>query len=98
MNSEPILYICWGLFRTPRPGHPCRNAYDALATAGINPKIVRCYAWGLLPRWLNRSHGRQEVRKLTGKDWVPVLVTGDWTVIAGSAAIGTWAKATMDAE
>jgi hypothetical protein len=85
------LYICWGLFRTPRPGHPCRNAYDALTGAGLKPRIVRCYGWGLLPSWLNRSRGRREVRKLTGGDWVPVLVTGDGSLIAGSGAITAWA-------
>ena len=87
MPDEPTLYICWGLFRTPRPGHPCRNGYDALTTVGLRPKLVRCYGWGLLPSWFNRSRGRREARRLTGKDWVPVLVCGDGTVIAGSRAI-----------
>jgi hypothetical protein len=89
---EPTLYICWGLFRTPRPGHPCRNAYDAMEAAGLKPKIVRCYGWGLLPAWLNRSRGRREVRRLTGKAWVPVLVTQDHRVITGSNAIKAWAQ------
>jgi hypothetical protein len=93
MMEEPTLYICWGLFRTPRPGHPCRNAYDALITAGHTPAVVRCYGWGLLPSWLNRSRGRRDVRRLTGRDWVPVLVTPDRTVIAGSQAIIAWATA-----
>jgi hypothetical protein len=92
MSTEATLYICWGLFRTPRPGHPCRNAYDAVTAVGVKPKIVRCYGWGLLPRWLNRSRGRREVRRLTGKDWVPVLITGERRVIAGSHAICEWAK------
>jgi hypothetical protein len=96
--EHPTLYICWGLFRTPRPGHPCRNAYDAIKAAGVNPKIVRCYGWGLLPSWLNRSRGRRKVRHLTGKDWVPVLVTDDHTVIAGSDAIEVWAQAVGSAE
>ena len=91
MPDEPTLYICWGLFRTPRPGHPCRNAYDALTTVGLRPKLVRCYGWGLLPSWFNRSRGRREARRLTGNDWVPVLVCGDGTVIAGSRAITAWA-------
>ena len=93
MSDEHVLYICWGLFRTPPPGHPCRNAYDALTAAGITPRIVRCYGWGLLPRWLNRSRGRREVRRLTSKHWVPVLVTPDRQVIGGSHAIGAWADA-----
>jgi hypothetical protein len=60
--------------------------------ADINPKIVRCYGWGLLPRWLNRSRGRRKVRRLTGEDWVPVLITGERQVIAGTHAICEWAK------
>lgn len=91
MAGEPTLYVCWGLFRTPRPGHPCRNAYDALTAAGLKPKVVRCYGWGLLPSYLNRSRGRREVRRLTGKDWVPVLVAADGSVVAGSHAISDWA-------
>jgi hypothetical protein len=94
MAGEPTLYVCWGLFRTPRPGHPCRNAYDALTAAGLTPNVVRCYGWGLLPSWLNRSRGRREVRRLTGKDWVPVLVAADGSVIAGSRAITGWATTT----
>jgi hypothetical protein len=93
MSTPPTLYVCWGLFRTPSPGHPCRNAFDALARVGVKPNIVRCYGWGLLPRWLNRSNGRREVRRLTGRDWVPVLLTTDHHVIAGSPAIRAWAEA-----
>lgn len=85
------LYVCWGLFRTPRPGHPCRNAYDALRKADHQPEVIRCYGWGLLPSWLNRSPGRRKVRRLTGRDWVPVLVTDTGEVIAGSGAIREWA-------
>ena len=85
------LYVCWGLFKTPRPGHPCRNAWDALRAAGHDPEIVRCYGWGLLPAWLNRSRGRREVRRLTGDDWVPVLVTETGETITGSGAIARWA-------
>ena len=93
MSEELTLYVCWGLFRTPRPGHPCRNAYDALIAAGHSPAVVRCYGWGLLPSWLNRSRGRREVRRLTGASWVPVLLTPDRSVIAGSQAITAWASA-----
>jgi hypothetical protein len=93
MPDALTLYVCWGLFRTPRSGHPCRNAYDALITAGHTPRVVRCYGWGLLPPWLNRSRGRRNVRRLTGQDWVPVLVSSDGTVVGGSEAIIAWATA-----
>jgi hypothetical protein len=84
------LYVCWGLFRTPQPGHPCRNAWDALRAAGHEPEIVRSRGWGALPSWMNRTRGRREVHRLTGRDWVPVMVTGT-EVVAGSAAIVAWA-------
>ncbi len=91
--SDPMrLYICWGTFGTFGPGHPCRNAIDALRAAGHEPEVVRCYGWGALPAWLNRSRGRREVRRLTGSDWVPVLVT-DGLVVQGTAAIRAWAAA-----
>ncbi len=85
------LYVCWGLFRTPKPGHPCRNAHDALLAAGHRPDIVRARGWGLLPAFLNRTRGRRQVRTLTGQDWVPVLVSGD-TIVQGSKAIIGWAQ------
>jgi hypothetical protein len=40
---------------------------------------------------MNRSAGRREVRRLTGNDWVPVLVTGDNQVVQGSRQIAAWA-------
>lgn len=85
------LLVCWGLFRTPEPGHPCRNAYDALVAAGHKPAIVRSYGWGLLPAWLNRSAGRRQARRLTGSGWVPVLVGDDGHVVQGSKEIADWA-------
>jgi hypothetical protein len=85
------LYVCWGLFKTPWSGHPCRNAYDALLAAGHQPLVTRSYGWGLLPRFVNRSRGRREVRALTGTDWVPVLVTDEGEVVQGSRNIREWA-------
>jgi len=85
------LFVCWGLFPTPRPGHPCRNAHAALVAAGHAPAVVRSYGWGLLPAGLNRTAGRREVRRLTGSDWVPVLVADDGEVVRGTEAIVRWA-------
>ena len=29
------LYVCWGTFKTPRPGgHPCANAHEAQELTG----------------------------------------------------------------
>jgi hypothetical protein len=84
------LYICWGTFQTPRPGgHPCANAYHALRDAGHDPELVKTYGLALLP---DLTSGRREVKRLTGKSWVPVLVTDDGDVISDSKNIVAWAK------
>ncbi len=88
------LYICYGLFPSPRPGgHPCKNAHDALRDAGHNPKVVRSYGLGILPKAFNLTKGRREVERLTGNRWVPTLVLDDGTVIDGSREIAAWAAA-----
>ena len=78
------LYVCWGTFQTPRPGgHPCHNAYEALKEAGWDPEVQKTYGWGALGTALNPT--RKPVRDLTGKNWVPVLVTDDGRGGAGLA-------------
>ncbi len=85
------LYVCWGTFSSPRPGgHPCGNAYHALRDAGYDPEVQKVYGLGLLP---DLTSGRREVKRMTGKSWVPVLVTDDGDVISESKAIVAWAKA-----
>jgi hypothetical protein len=87
------LYVCYGTFKSPRPGgHPCRNAYQALKDAGHEPEVVKAYGWGALPDSLNPGR-RKEVKRLTGKTWVPVLVTDDGSAIGGSQEIVAWAQA-----
>lgn len=88
------LYVCYGLFKSPRPGgHPCRNAHDALREAGYKPEVVKSYGLGILPKAFNLTKGRQEVERLTGNRMVPTLVLDDGTVIDGSHEIAAWAKA-----
>jgi hypothetical protein len=88
------LYVCWGTFQTPRPGgHPCANAYGALREAGHDPEVIRSYGYTLLPDFMNRSEGRREARRLTGKSTVPVLVTDDGEAVYDSKEIVAWAKA-----
>jgi hypothetical protein len=88
------LYVCWGTFRSPRPGgHPCGNAYRALRDAGYEPEVIKSYGLGLLPDALNATSGREEVKRLTGDTWVPALVTDDGEVIKDSKKIVEWAKA-----
>ncbi len=89
------LYVCYGTWKpAPRPGgHPCGTAYHALVDAGHDPEVVRAYGLGPLPSLLQVTSGRREVKKLTGRYWVPVLVTDDDEVIDGSQAIARWARA-----
>jgi hypothetical protein len=87
------LYVCYGTFQIPRPGgHPCANAYSALKASGHDPEVVKSYGWGALPDALNRTSGRREVKKLTGRTWVPVLVTDEDEIVAGSKEIAAWAE------
>jgi hypothetical protein len=89
------LYICYGTYPVPgRPGgHPCRNAHHALKNAGHEPEVIRSYGRASLPRFLNRTRGRREVERLTGRRWVPALVLDSGAVVAGSQEIVAWAKA-----
>jgi hypothetical protein len=89
------LYVCYGTFTTtPRPGgHPCGNAYRALREAGHDPEVIKSYGLGVLPDIFNRTRGRREVKELTGKNTVPVLVTDSGEVVSDSKKIVAWAKA-----
>jgi hypothetical protein len=89
------LYVCYGTWKpAPRPGgHPCGRAYHALKDAGYDPEVIRSYGLAMLPEAFNRTRGRQEVKRLTGNSWVPVLVADDGAVIQGSTEIESWARA-----
>lgn len=89
------LYVCYGTWKpAPRPGgHPCGRAYHALADAGYEPEVIKSYGLALFPDVLNQTRARQEVRELTGKSMVPVLVTDDGEVITESREIQKWAEA-----
>ena len=88
------LYICYGLFKSPRPGgHPCRNAHEALKAAGHDPQLVKSYGLGLLPDMpFNQTSGRKRAKELTGSSVVPVLELDDGTAIGGSQEIARWAR------
>jgi hypothetical protein len=92
------LYVCWGTFPVPGVrrgnswgpgGHPCKVAADALKEAGYEPEVVRCYGLGPLP---DVTPGRQQVKRLTGQSYVPVLVTDDGEIIQDSRRIAAWAR------
>jgi hypothetical protein len=85
------LYVCWGTFQVPgMREHPCRLAFEALREAGHDPEVVKAYGYGPLP---DMTRGRREVKRLSGSSWVPLLVTGDGEVVAGSERIIAWAAA-----
>lgn len=88
------LYVCYGTFPAPwRPGgHPCRNAYVALKDAGYEPEVIKSYGFAPLPDAFNNTAGRRAAKELTGKSWVPVLLTDDGEAIAESKNIVAWAK------
>ena len=87
------LYVCWGTFRSPRPGgHPCGNAYRALHAAGYDPEVIKSYGLAILPDAMNRTAGREEVKRLSGDTWVPMLITDDGEVIKESKKIAEWAR------
>jgi hypothetical protein len=90
------IYVCWdNKAEHPLLGkHPCGVAYEALVAAGYEREVVRAYGWAKLPQALNFTRGRKEVRELTGRDEVPVLVLDDDGIVAGTAEIVAWAKAT----
>lgn len=84
------LYVCWGTFQVPGArSHPCRNAHEALRAAGHDPDIIKTYGWGALP---DLTGGRREVKRLSGRSWVPLLVTDDGEAIDDSERIIAWAQ------
>lgn len=89
------LYVCYGTWKPApwRPGgkHPCGVAHEALKEAGYDPDVERVYGLGPLPDFLNVT--RHKVKRLTGDNWVPVLVADDGEVVQGSQRIAKWAKA-----
>ncbi len=89
------IFVCYGTWKpAPRPGgHPCGQAYHALVDVGYDPEVVRSYGVGVLPDFMNRTAGRREVKRLTGNQWVPLLVTDDGEAIQGSQTIIDWANA-----
>lgn len=92
------LYVCWGTWRRPTPlvakdPHPCGVAHHALKDAGHDPDLIRSYGYDVLPGIFNLTPGRRKAKELTGEVTVPVLVTDDDQVVAGSHEIKAWAEA-----
>ena len=64
-----------------------------MTEAGYDPEVIKSYGLGILPEVYNRTKGRREVKKLTGSNMVPALVTDDGEVVSDSKNIVAWAKA-----
>jgi glutathione S-transferase len=91
-----VLYTCGEGTRSRSFGgllvHPCGRAAKALDDGGhrYETKVARGYTsspW----TWPSRGRDRAEVKALSGKSSVPILVLEDGQVIAGSRQIVRWA-------
>jgi glutathione S-transferase len=88
-----ILYTCGTKTSGPGFAHPCAKAGNALKTAGYEYELKTVKGYRLMPwTWGSRKRDREEVRKLSGTDEVPILVLDDGEVVSGSGAIAKWAK------
>jgi glutathione S-transferase len=88
-----ILYTCGTKTSGPGFAHPCAKAGNALDAAGYDYELRTVGGYRLMPwTWGSRKKDREEVRKLSGTDEVPVLVLDDGEVVSGSGTIAKWAK------
>jgi glutathione S-transferase len=88
-----VLYTCNRKKAAASLGHPCGRAARALDRAGYEYEIKPVRGYRLVP-WdrLRRSKDREEVRRLSGTNEVPILVLDDGTVISDSSRIVRWAR------
>jgi len=73
--------------------HPCAKAAKALDAAGYEYELktvggYRLAAW----TWGARNGDREEVKRLSGTNEVPILVLDNGEVVSGSGAIARWAR------
>jgi glutathione S-transferase len=88
-----ILYTCGQKKLGPGFAHPCAKAGKALDAAGYEYEIktvggYRMAFW----TWGSRSKDREEVKRLSDTNEVPILVLDNGEVVSGSGAIAKWAK------
>lgn len=84
------LYTCGKQRSGASLGHPCARAARVLDEAGHRYEIEVVGGYRLLP-WTRRGQ-RGGIRDLSGQEDVPVLVTHDGDVVAGTRAIIRWAR------
>jgi glutathione S-transferase len=92
-----LLYTCPGGKSAP-PVHPCGRAAKALDDAGHSYDFKQVRGGRLLFwTWPARRRDRAEIKRLSGRRTVPILVLDDGELIAGSGAIVRWARANRPA-
>jgi glutathione S-transferase len=84
------LYTCGQRDKQASLGHPCGRAARALREAGHEFEIEEVEGYRLLP-WTRRGK-REEIRRISGQENVPVLVLDDGEVISGSGDVARWAR------
>jgi len=88
-----VLYTCGQKKLGPGFAHPCAKAGKALDAAGYEYEIRTVGGYRMAPwTWGNRGADREEVKRLSGTNEVPILVLDNDEVISGSGAIARWAK------
>jgi glutathione S-transferase len=88
-----VLYTCGVKTKGPSVTHPCAKAGKALSAAGYEYELKTVGGYRMAPwTWGSRSAEREEVKRLSGTNEVPILVLDDGEVISGSGAIARWAK------
>jgi glutathione S-transferase len=88
-----ILYTCGQKKLGPGFAHPCAKAGKALDAAGYEYELKTVGGYRMAPwTWGDRGADREEVKRLSGTNEVPILVLDDGAVISGSGAIARWAK------
>ena len=73
----------------PVIAHPCGRAAHALNQAGLDYEVEVVGGFGLVP--FTRRGKRDEIRRLTGQEDVPVLLLDDGRTVVGTKAIVAWA-------
>lgn len=88
-----VLYTCEQKTTGPALMHPCAKAGKALDEAGYEYEIRTVKGYRMMFwTWGRRKEQRAEVRRLSGRDEVPILVLDDGEVVSGSGEIAAWAK------
>ncbi|MDO9355712.1 MAG: glutathione S-transferase N-terminal domain-containing protein [Solirubrobacteraceae bacterium] len=71
--------------------HPCAVAKNALDDAGLTYELKTVGGLKNVP-FTTFGGKREEIRRLSGQERVPILVLDDGSVITGSKKIKTWAQ------